>query len=128
MSAPTKESQDDWLTLLRAIEAARVSTIHAFCASLLREHAVEAGLDPTFGVLEQGEADVLVSEVIDDVLRAGSPSSTRHARARRRLRPLDAQRSAPRPAATLATSRRFTSGATRRRTSSSPPGKTASRT
>ena len=31
-----QESQDDWLRLLREIEAARVSTIHAFCASLLR--------------------------------------------------------------------------------------------
>ncbi len=69
-TAPTKQSQDDWLTLLRAIEAARVSTIHAFCASLLREHAVEAGLDATFGVVEQGAADVLVSQVLDDVLRA----------------------------------------------------------
>ncbi len=68
-SALAKESQDAWLKLLRAIEAARVSTIHAFCASLLREHAVAAGLDPTFGVLEQGAADVLESEVIDDVLR-----------------------------------------------------------
>ena len=69
-SATSQESQDAWLKLLRAIEAARVSTIHAFCTSLLREHAVEAGLDSTFGVLEQGAADVLVSEVIDDVLRA----------------------------------------------------------
>lgn len=68
-TARTRESQDAWLRLLRAIEAARVSTIHAFCAGLLREHAVEAGLDPTFGVLEQGTADVLVSAVIDDVLR-----------------------------------------------------------
>jgi ATP-dependent helicase/nuclease subunit A len=70
VSAATVESQDAWLKLLRAIEAARVSTIHAFCASLLREHAVEAGLDTAFGVLEQSAADVLVSEVIDDVLRA----------------------------------------------------------
>ncbi|MGD9632627.1 MAG: UvrD-helicase domain-containing protein [Pirellulales bacterium] len=68
-TAPTEESQDAWLKLLRAIEAARVSTIHAFCASLLREHAVVAGLDPAFGVLEQAAADVLESEVIDDVLR-----------------------------------------------------------
>ncbi len=69
-TAPTQESQDAWLKLLRAIEAARVSTIHSFCTSLLREHAVAAGLDPTFGVLEQGTADVLESEVIDDVLRS----------------------------------------------------------
>ena len=57
---PTRtDEQDDWLRLLREIDAARVSTIHAFCTSLLRAHAAEAGLDPTFGVLEQGEADVL---------------------------------------------------------------------
>jgi len=68
-TAPTPESQDAWLKLLRSIEAARVSTIHAFCASLLRQHAVAAGLDPAFGVLEQGTADVLESAVIDDVLR-----------------------------------------------------------
>jgi ATP-dependent helicase/nuclease subunit A len=67
VSAKTRAAQDDWHKLLRAIEAARVSTIHAFCASLLREHA--AGLDPMFGVLEQGAADVLESEVLDDVLR-----------------------------------------------------------
>ena len=70
VNATTRAAQDDWHKLLRAIEAARVSTIHAFCASLLREHAVAAGLDPMFGVLEQGAADVLESEVLDDVLRA----------------------------------------------------------
>ena len=29
---------------------ARISTIHSFCASLLRAHAVEAGVDPNFAV------------------------------------------------------------------------------
>jgi ATP-dependent helicase/nuclease subunit A len=68
-AAATTADQDYWLRLLRAIEAARVSTIHAFCASLLRANAIAAGVDPAFGVLDQGEADVLVSEMIDDVLR-----------------------------------------------------------
>ncbi|HEY4232108.1 MAG TPA: UvrD-helicase domain-containing protein [Lacipirellulaceae bacterium] len=67
-AASTKE-QDYWLQMLRAIETARVSTIHAFCTSLLRRHAITAGLEPTFGVLDQGAADVLESQVIDDVLR-----------------------------------------------------------
>ena len=58
-----------WQRLLREIDSARVSTIHAFCTALLRSHAAELGIDPTFGVLEQGEADVLRHEVIDDVLR-----------------------------------------------------------
>ena len=29
----------------------RISTIHSFCANLLREHPVEAGIDPTFSVI-----------------------------------------------------------------------------
>jgi superfamily I DNA/RNA helicase len=39
-------------------ERAHVSTIDAFCASLLREHAIEAGLDPDFGQLEPIDAEV----------------------------------------------------------------------
>lgn len=69
VEAKKVKDQDYWLRLLRAIETARVSTIHAFCASLLRTHAIAAGLDPGFGVMEQGEADVLISETLDDVLR-----------------------------------------------------------
>lgn len=65
----TTEAADEWLRLLRLMETARISTIHAFCTSLLRRHAVAAQLDPAFGVLDQGDADVLLSEVIDDVLR-----------------------------------------------------------
>jgi ATP-dependent helicase/nuclease subunit A len=62
--------QAHWLGLVRELDTARVSTIHAFCTALLRAHAAEADLDPTFDVLEQGEADLLRLNVIDDVLRA----------------------------------------------------------
>jgi ATP-dependent helicase/nuclease subunit A len=68
-AAGTAESQQHWLRHLREIDAARISTIHAFCTSLLRSHAAQAGLDPTFGVLDQPDADVLQYDVIDDVLR-----------------------------------------------------------
>ncbi|MHB8656651.1 MAG: UvrD-helicase domain-containing protein [Solirubrobacteraceae bacterium] len=37
----------------RATEGAYISTIHGFCARLLRTHALAAGLDPAFGVLEE---------------------------------------------------------------------------
>lgn len=67
--AKTDEAQLLWLRQLREIDAARISTIHAFCTSLLRSHAAQAGLDPTFGVLDQADADVLQYDVIDDVLR-----------------------------------------------------------
>ncbi|HEX7085022.1 MAG TPA: UvrD-helicase domain-containing protein [Vicinamibacterales bacterium] len=44
---------------LRLLEEARVSTIHGFCADLLREHPVEAGIDPQFAVLNEAQADAL---------------------------------------------------------------------
>src|SRR3990172_3217191 len=69
LKAAPEKHVDWWLRLMRAMEAARVSTIHAFCTALLRTHAVEAELDPQFEVLDQGEADVVLSEIIDDVLR-----------------------------------------------------------
>lgn len=58
-----------WSALLRSLDGARISTIHSFCASLLRGRAVEAGLDPQFGVLQQAQSDTLLSEAIDDELR-----------------------------------------------------------
>ncbi len=39
------------------VEGAAISTIHAFCSRLLREHAVEAGVDPQFRVLDDVVAD-----------------------------------------------------------------------
>jgi len=64
-----EEQVDYWLELLRDLDTARISTIHSFCGSLLRSHAAEAGLDPRFRVLDQAQADTLLTEVIDDQLR-----------------------------------------------------------
>jgi ATP-dependent helicase/nuclease subunit A len=50
---------------LRAeVEWACVSTIHAFCARLLRENALEAGLDPAFGVLDEFASRALLREAL----------------------------------------------------------------
>ena len=40
-------------TAREEVETAAISTIHAFCARLLREFAVEAGVDPQFRVLDE---------------------------------------------------------------------------
>ena len=45
---------------LPQLEAARIGTIHAFCAELLRERPVEAGVDPLFQVAPDDVADVLL--------------------------------------------------------------------
>ena len=51
-----------------AFQTAQISTIDAFCARLLREHALEAGLDPGFEVIDAWEAEVLLRRSIADVL------------------------------------------------------------
>ncbi len=69
LTAPDDAQAAYWLEVLRRLESAQISTIHSFCGSLLRAHAVEAGLDPRFGILEASEASTLLTELIDDELR-----------------------------------------------------------
>ncbi len=52
----------------RETEAAWVSTIHGFCTRLLRAHAVAAGLDPSFTVLDEAAARPLHDRAWDDAL------------------------------------------------------------
>ncbi|KMY67217.1 hypothetical protein AAU61_10045 [Desulfocarbo indianensis] len=66
-------SQDDdsrdWRALLPQVEWAQLTTIHSFCASLLREFGVLLGLDPDFAVVDADEFAGLLEETIQDVLR-----------------------------------------------------------
>jgi ATP-dependent helicase/nuclease subunit A len=57
-----------WRELERRVETSRISTIHSFCARLLREHALAAGLDPEFGVLPEAEAQLLLSRTLRETL------------------------------------------------------------
>src|SRR5438034_165395 len=50
---------------LAHLEEARISTIHGFCADLLRERPVEARVDPLFRVLTEGQAQRLFKEAFD---------------------------------------------------------------
>jgi ATP-dependent helicase/nuclease subunit A len=60
----TKEENDLARQVLRKLPAANISTIHAFCAGLLREHALELGLSPAFQTLEDEARDALLDEVL----------------------------------------------------------------
>jgi ATP-dependent exoDNAse (exonuclease V) beta subunit len=51
-AADVKESAL-WLRRARRLENAPISTIHSFCASLLRRYALRAGLDPNFTVMDE---------------------------------------------------------------------------
>jgi ATP-dependent helicase/nuclease subunit A len=52
----------------RATEGAFISTIHGFCARVLRAHALAAGLDPAFVVLDAPDADRLADQAFDEAL------------------------------------------------------------
>lgn len=54
--------------LREEIENAWVSTIHSFCARLLREHAVASGVDPAFGVWDEIEASLELEAAIIQAL------------------------------------------------------------
>ncbi len=51
-----------------SFETTQVSTIDAFCNRLLREHAVPAGVDPGFEILDETEAWNLLHGAIEQVL------------------------------------------------------------
>ena len=83
--------------LARAIEhleLARIGTIHAFCADLLRERPVEAGVDPLFEVAPEDESTGMLERAFDawfqDAL-ADPPEGVRRV-LRRRPRGREAQR------------------------------------
>ena len=69
-SAKDEREAAAWQRLMRSMDGARISTIHSFCTQLLRGHAVEAGLDPQFEVLDAATAELMKLETVDDRLRS----------------------------------------------------------
>ena len=63
-SGPQQAQLRRWIDEL---PEARISTIHSFCASLLRAHAIEAGIDPNFAVCAD---DLLVSQLLEEACDA----------------------------------------------------------
>src|ERR1035437_8639600 len=59
----------------RATEGAFISTIHGFCARVLRAHALAAGIDPHFTVLDRGDSEPLAYLAFDDALDELAKSS-----------------------------------------------------
>ncbi|MGH9162063.1 MAG: UvrD-helicase domain-containing protein, partial [Vicinamibacteraceae bacterium] len=58
-----------WLALRDRLGDIGISTIDAFCFSLLREFPLEAGLDPGFTLADETEVARLVEEALDHALR-----------------------------------------------------------
>jgi ATP-dependent helicase/nuclease subunit A len=78
------------------LEQARIGTIHGFCADLLRERPVEAGVDPMFEVAAEDVADALFEVAFErwfEQALAGPGEGMRRILRRRDL----ADREGPRP-------------------------------
>ncbi|MHB1046528.1 MAG: UvrD-helicase domain-containing protein [Thermoanaerobaculia bacterium] len=74
-SSSDADRRERALRARRDLDGAEVTTIHSFCARLLRERPVEAGVDPDFVVPEEGVARELFEEVfagwVDEEARSG---------------------------------------------------------
>jgi len=67
-AAPNSEASALLDDAVHDFEEAHISTIHTFCADLLRERPVEARVDPAFAVLTDTQADRLFDEVFSSWL------------------------------------------------------------
>ena len=61
--------------LRKRLENASVSTIDSFCARILKENPVEAGVDPRFKILGEGEAELLMNRLLDDIFQKEADSA-----------------------------------------------------
>ena len=50
------------------VDAAWISTIHGMCSRILHSHAVQLGLDPSFGVIDEAQAERLMDEAVEEAL------------------------------------------------------------
>lgn len=53
----------------RQAESAYISTIHSFCSRVLRENALEAGVDPRLVQLEEADAGIVQRQVYEALIR-----------------------------------------------------------
>lgn len=53
-----------WQSLLDTFDRAYISTIHGFCARLLRDSAIQSGLDPEFSVMDEQHVALHQPEII----------------------------------------------------------------
>ena len=64
--------KEDRVNEKRLVENAYISTIHGFCARLLRENPFEAGIDPDFVVIDDINRLIMMEEIFDEILESGN--------------------------------------------------------
>ncbi|MBC8028664.1 MAG: UvrD-helicase domain-containing protein [Pyrinomonadaceae bacterium] len=68
LQAATGEERRRWLAYKRTLDGAVITTIHGFCARLLREFPVEARIDPQFLLLDEHRAAMLLESTVEAAL------------------------------------------------------------
>ncbi len=63
-----ESSENQWIDRLNAMDSARIGTIHSLCSQILRAHPAEAGIDPDFSVLDEGQTAILISDIVESVI------------------------------------------------------------
>jgi len=81
---------------LAALEVAHINTIHGFCADLLRERPVDAGIDPKFEVLDETASEALLQEAFRNWFERALAVPGEGLRRMLRRRTWRAERSTPR--------------------------------
>ena len=66
----TAQDAQRWRAVLETLDCAAISTIHSFCLSLLREHPIEAGVDPAAQMLDETQSRRLRRQAIDEALQS----------------------------------------------------------
>ena len=64
----TDEERRRWLHYKRTLDGAVITTIHGFCARMLREFPVEARVDPQFLLLDEHRAAMMLELIVEEVL------------------------------------------------------------
>ncbi|MCD4672556.1 MAG: UvrD-helicase domain-containing protein [Anaerolineaceae bacterium] len=57
-----------WIAMSAEMESARIGTIHSMCSEILRAHPAEAGIDPKFDVIDEGNSAALQVQIVDDTM------------------------------------------------------------
>jgi len=68
LNESSERDRPRWLGYKRTLDGAVITTIHGFCARLLREFPVEASVDPQFLLLDEHRAAMLLESVVEEVL------------------------------------------------------------
>ena len=68
LDTATGDERRRWLNYKRTLDGAVITTIHGFCARLLREFPLEARVDPQFLLLDEHRAALMLEWVVEEVL------------------------------------------------------------